>query len=226
MLLWFHDKTDQQHHPKAWQANYILFSVSAFSHVYPYKQGLMSAASLIIALCYSASHKLWSWHNYRLLFIPEHTHAHTLTQSYPMMRQGRKYKGWFVSNELRGNISPFPWVGLCVCVIVSICFSISTTAVMISATISLICENSLAVLTTAKTSRHPSTVLQPGLWGSILLWPRSASILKLETDDVLNKTVYLSSEKKKSRKIFAGCWELTLIAGVNISAVWQYWQSY
>lgn len=34
--------------------------------------------------------------------------------------------------------------------IASICFSISTTAVMISTAISLICENSLAVLTTAK----------------------------------------------------------------------------
>lgn len=72
------------------------------------------------------------------------------------------------------------------CAVASICFSISTTTVMISAAISLICENSHAVLTTAK----PLPAFIPiqfyrRVYGTVPCCDQAQpTYLKPETDDI------------------------------------------
>lgn len=98
----------------------------------------------------------------------------TCTESCLKMWQETKGWQWLEMEYFTFSLCEFA------CAIASICFSISTTTVMISTVISLICKNSLAVLTTAKPlpPYYPGSVLQHGLWGSVLLWAGSAGILK------------------------------------------------
>lgn len=93
---------------------------------------------------------------------------------------------------------------------------------MIRAVISLICENSTAVLTPAE---PPTPIISvpfytPGLWDSILLWWGQARPTSFQPQDSRmsdNKTGYLSLLKMPDG-LYMTCQEFSLIAGMSISA--------
>lgn len=118
---------------------------------------------------------------------------------------GQQTKGKPVSKESRGNISPFSCVGSRARLQAYAFQSRRTTAAMISAAISLICENSLAVLTTAKPPPPiiPVQFYSP-VYGTVPCCDQAqTTCFKPEADDVPQQK-WLSSVWLKSWQIELG----------------------